>query len=132
MAHVASGTVDAFFEDGYGGPWDMAAGYVLVTEAGGMVCTPEGDPFVMKLGKGALIPRSLRVDVNDACAHAVPVFAPAGKLLCGPKPVCDDISRIVRAADSSLTYPRMSPTSAALSGAIVGAGLALLITRYLK
>lgn len=53
MAHVASGVLDACYEDGYGGPWDVCAGCVLVTEAGGVVRTPEGDSFVLGLGKGA-------------------------------------------------------------------------------
>lgn len=53
MTHVARGVVDAFFEDGYGGPWDVAAAYVVVTEAGGVVTTPEGGPFTLSMGKGA-------------------------------------------------------------------------------
>jgi inositol-phosphate phosphatase / L-galactose 1-phosphate phosphatase len=56
MAHVASGVLDACYEDGYGGPWDVAAGHVLVTEAGGVVRTPEGGPFTLFLGEGALHP----------------------------------------------------------------------------
>ncbi len=52
MAHVASGVLDCYYEDGYGGPWDVAAGYVLATEAGGVVTHPEGDAFKLCLGKG--------------------------------------------------------------------------------
>jgi inositol-phosphate phosphatase/L-galactose 1-phosphate phosphatase len=37
FAHVASGVVDAYLEDGFGGPWDVCAGIVLVKEAGGVV-----------------------------------------------------------------------------------------------
>lgn len=33
MCHVASGKLDCYYEDGYGGPWDVAAGFVIVTEA---------------------------------------------------------------------------------------------------
>lgn len=40
MAHVARGLADCYYEVGVGGPWDMAAGYVLVTEAGGVVEDP--------------------------------------------------------------------------------------------
>ena len=36
LAHVAAGFTDAFFEKGLQ-PWDMAAGSLLVTEAGGLV-----------------------------------------------------------------------------------------------
>ena len=33
MCHVACGKLDCYYEDGYGGPWDVAAGFVIVTEA---------------------------------------------------------------------------------------------------
>ena len=52
MAHVACGKLDVYYEDGYGGPWDVAAGYVLVTEAGGIVGIPEGGPYHLIMGKG--------------------------------------------------------------------------------
>lgn len=37
LAHVASGQVSCYYEHGYGGPWDVCAGIVLVQEAGGVV-----------------------------------------------------------------------------------------------
>lgn len=40
MAQVAAGELDAYFEDGYGGPWDVAAGCIIVTEAGGAGLLP--------------------------------------------------------------------------------------------
>eukprot|EP00050_Salpingoeca_kvevrii_P010967 m.11737 g.11737 ORF g.11737 m.11737 type:complete len:284 (+) comp3176_c0_seq1:1113-1964(+) len=77
MAHVASGELDAYFEDGYGGPWDVAAGYVLVTEAGGHVCDPlSGEAFKLEMGKG--------------------------KVLCGSAALCADITRVLREADAAL------------------------------
>lgn len=33
MCHVACGKLDCYYEDGYGGPWDVAAGLVIVKEA---------------------------------------------------------------------------------------------------
>jgi fructose-1,6-bisphosphatase/inositol monophosphatase family enzyme len=30
LAHVASGRLDCYYEDGYGGPWDVAAGKIIV------------------------------------------------------------------------------------------------------
>jgi myo-inositol-1(or 4)-monophosphatase len=42
LAFVAAGRVDAFFEIGLG-PWDVAAGMLLVTEAGGHVTGWPGD-----------------------------------------------------------------------------------------
>jgi myo-inositol-1(or 4)-monophosphatase len=44
LASVACGRVDAFFERGLA-PWDIAAGIVIVREAGGRVCDlSEGSP----------------------------------------------------------------------------------------
>ncbi|XP_042859943.1 inositol monophosphatase 1-like isoform X1 [Penaeus japonicus] len=44
MCHVAMGGVDVCFEFGIHA-WDMAAGYLVVTEAGGVVVDTEGGPF---------------------------------------------------------------------------------------
>jgi len=41
LAYVASGRFDAFWEDGLH-PWDVAAGYLLVVEAGGFVTQIDG------------------------------------------------------------------------------------------
>ncbi len=43
-AYVAAGRLEAFWEYGLK-PWDTAAGYLMVTEAGGEVTTIEGGPF---------------------------------------------------------------------------------------
>jgi myo-inositol-1(or 4)-monophosphatase len=42
LAYVAAGRLDGFFEKGLQ-PWDMAAGSLLITEAGGIVGTFEGE-----------------------------------------------------------------------------------------
>ena len=44
LAYVAAGRLDAFFSTTLK-PWDMAAGALLVTEAGGQVTTLNGGPF---------------------------------------------------------------------------------------
>lgn len=44
MGYVASGMLDAYWERG-DGPWDWAAGALLVREAGGMATTWEGRPW---------------------------------------------------------------------------------------
>ena len=44
LAYVATGRLDAFFSTTLK-PWDMAAGALLVTEAGGRVTTLNGGPF---------------------------------------------------------------------------------------
>jgi len=43
MVHVARGVVDAYIEDGFGGPWDVCAGIVIVKEAGGFVGNVQGE-----------------------------------------------------------------------------------------
>lgn len=44
LCHVATGRIDAHWELELG-PWDMAAGALLVQEAGGIVTQVNGDPF---------------------------------------------------------------------------------------
>ena len=44
MAYVACGRFDGFWEEGLN-PWDMAAGRLLIEEAGGWVTDYSGDPF---------------------------------------------------------------------------------------
>jgi myo-inositol-1(or 4)-monophosphatase len=46
LAYVASGRLDAFWEFGLN-PWDMAAGTLLVTEAGGRCTDMKGGPHNM-------------------------------------------------------------------------------------
>ena len=56
LAHVASGQVSCYYEHGYGGPWDVCAGIVLVKEAGGVVwdAREEGTDLQMRFGKGSV------------------------------------------------------------------------------
>jgi myo-inositol-1(or 4)-monophosphatase len=44
LAYVAAGRFDAFYEEGLR-PWDVAAGVLLVEEAGGRVTHYDGSPF---------------------------------------------------------------------------------------
>ena len=46
LAYVAAGRFDGFFEFGLS-PWDMAAGLLMVKEAGGYVTTIEGSRDVL-------------------------------------------------------------------------------------
>ena len=52
LADVAAGRLDAFWEL-WLSPWDVAAGVVLIREAGGVVTRPDGSPDV--LGSGAIV-----------------------------------------------------------------------------
>jgi myo-inositol-1(or 4)-monophosphatase len=49
LSYVAAGRLDGFWEFGLK-PWDMAAGILLITEAGGLVSDPEGDDKYMESG----------------------------------------------------------------------------------
>ncbi|KAF3785735.1 Inositol-phosphate phosphatase [Nymphaea thermarum] len=40
LCGVACGRIDIFYELGFGGPWDVAAGVLMVQEAGGHVFDP--------------------------------------------------------------------------------------------
>jgi myo-inositol-1(or 4)-monophosphatase len=59
LAHVAAGRFDAFFEQGLA-PWDVAAGSLLVTEAGGVVSRSDG-----------AAPTLDARDILAACSHGV-------------------------------------------------------------
>jgi len=52
LCRVAAGVLDAYWEWGLG-PWDLAAGVLLVTEAGGRVSSPAGGNFLLQNGEVA-------------------------------------------------------------------------------
>src|SRR5918996_324241 len=64
LAYVAAGRLDGFWEYGLK-PWDMAAGIVLIREAGGMVCRLEdGDllsPGTLVAGNQGIYPRLMEL-----------------------------------------------------------------------
>ncbi|PON90233.1 Inositol monophosphatase [Trema orientale] len=45
LCGIACGRLDLFYELGFGGPWDVAGGAVIVKEAGGLVYDPSGGDF---------------------------------------------------------------------------------------
>ncbi len=49
LAHVACGRCDGFFEIGLG-PWDIAAGSILIKEAGGLITDFGGGAEYLKTG----------------------------------------------------------------------------------
>jgi myo-inositol-1(or 4)-monophosphatase len=50
LANVAAGRLDGFFEQGLS-PWDVAAGSLLISEAGGLVGTYVGNSNFLDLGE---------------------------------------------------------------------------------
>jgi myo-inositol-1(or 4)-monophosphatase len=47
LAYVACGRYDLYYMGPRNGPWDIAAGALLVEEAGGVVTTADGAPFIL-------------------------------------------------------------------------------------
>ncbi|KAK4804334.1 hypothetical protein SAY86_004151 [Trapa natans] len=45
LCGIACGRIDLFYELGFGGPWDVAAGVLIVQEAGGLFYDPSGKDF---------------------------------------------------------------------------------------
>ncbi|XAR65743.1 L-galactose 1-phosphate phosphatase [Bertholletia excelsa] len=45
LCGIACGRLDIFYELGFGGPWDVAGGAVIVKEAGGLLFDPSGKEF---------------------------------------------------------------------------------------
>lgn len=71
LAYVAAGRLDGYWERGLS-PWDLAAGVVLVEQAGGVVSSYSGGPF--ELGSGRLI----------ACSRGLHHELVAGLAVCRP------------------------------------------------
>ncbi|MBD0335039.1 MAG: inositol monophosphatase [Cyanobacteria bacterium Co-bin13] len=61
LAYVACGRLDGYWERGLS-PWDLAAGVVLVEEAGGSVTAYDGSPFDIWSG---------RILATNGCIHTV-------------------------------------------------------------
>lgn len=71
LAFVAAGRLDGYWERGLS-PWDLAAGVVLVEQAGGVVCAYDGSPA--RLADGRLI----------ACTPGLQQALIAGLAACKP------------------------------------------------
>ncbi len=65
LAYVACGRLDGFWEPGLQ-PWDLAAGCLLVIEAGGTVSGPRGQPFTPYDGDVAASNGSLHAALLEA------------------------------------------------------------------
>ena len=50
LAYVAAGRLDGYWEDGLG-PWDMAAGALIVREAGGLATDYSGEADFLEKGE---------------------------------------------------------------------------------
>jgi myo-inositol-1(or 4)-monophosphatase len=71
LAYVACGRFDGFFEKGLK-PWDMAAGSLLVTEAGGIVANYKGESDYLE--RGDVIAGTPKI-----CAQMIALLSPLSK-----------------------------------------------------
>jgi inositol-phosphate phosphatase / L-galactose 1-phosphate phosphatase len=80
LAHVASGQVSCYYEHGYGGPWDVCAGMVLVREAGGVVWDARGNEtdLEMRFGKGSVCAGGIAVVKDVLKVAGKPTFEFSG------------------------------------------------------
>ncbi|MGB3615970.1 MAG: inositol monophosphatase family protein [Elainellaceae cyanobacterium] len=78
LAYVACGRLDGYWERGLS-PWDLAAGVVLVQEAGGHVTAYDQGPFDLKTGRILATNGALHDSLSNALISVKPLqeFAPA-------------------------------------------------------
>ena len=78
LAYVAAGRLDGFWETGLA-PWDIAAGALLIREAGGIVAEPNGGSDYMTSGNvAAANPRVLRAMLKAIGPPPEPASTKAG------------------------------------------------------
>ncbi|HME90924.1 MAG TPA: inositol monophosphatase family protein, partial [Myxococcaceae bacterium] len=68
LAYVAAGRLDGFFEFGLK-PWDIAAGGLLVMEAGGAITQMDGGPFDLTAGNVLACGKQLAGELTSECAR---------------------------------------------------------------
>uniref|UniRef100_A0A7N0VIZ8 Inositol-1-monophosphatase n=1 Tax=Kalanchoe fedtschenkoi TaxID=63787 RepID=A0A7N0VIZ8_KALFE len=73
LCHVACGRIDMFYLVGFGGPWDVAGGAVIVTEAGGLVFDPSGKDFDITAQRVAASNPQLKDKLVEALALGQPM-----------------------------------------------------------
>ena len=78
LAYVACGWLDGYWERGLS-PWDVAAGVVLVAEAGGQVTAYDRSPFDIKSGRILATNGKIQAELSQTLAKISPLeqFAPA-------------------------------------------------------
>jgi len=68
LAYVAAGRFDGFFEFGLK-PWDIAAGALLVMEAGGAMTRVDGEPLDLSIGDVLASCPGIEARLKTECAH---------------------------------------------------------------
>lgn len=75
LAWIACGRFDGFFELGLK-PWDVAAGALIIREAGGVVTNLDGTPFSMEAGQILTAPPALHGELLEIAREVGPVRLP--------------------------------------------------------
>src|SRR5690606_566866 len=75
LAWIACGRFDGFFELGLE-PWDVAAGSLIIREAGGVVTNLDGTPFSMEAGQILAAPPTLHAQLLEVAREVGPVRLP--------------------------------------------------------
>lgn len=80
LAYVACGRLDGYWERGLS-PWDLAAGVILVQEAGGQVTAYDQSPFEIETGRLLATNGKIHSELSTALANVEPLarFAPGLK-----------------------------------------------------
>ncbi|MBF1999099.1 MAG: inositol monophosphatase [Synechococcales cyanobacterium M58_A2018_015] len=73
LAHVACGRLDGYWERGLS-PWDMAAGVVIVKEAGGNVTAYDSSPFKLESGRILATNGSIHSALSQALSRVQPLM----------------------------------------------------------
>ena len=78
LAYVACGRLDGYWERGLS-PWDLAAGVILVEEAGGTVTAYDQSPFEISSGRILATNGKIQAELSEALRSITPLerFAPA-------------------------------------------------------
>ncbi len=72
LAHVACGRLDGYWERGLS-PWDVAAGVVILSEAGGQVTAYDGSPFEINSGRVLATNGKIHAELSDALLKTPPL-----------------------------------------------------------
>lgn len=72
LAHVACGRLDGYWERGLA-PWDIAAGVVLVAEAGGEVTAYDRTPFLLDSGRILATNGQIHKSLSEALINTLPL-----------------------------------------------------------
>lgn len=77
LAYVACGRLEGYWERGLS-PWDIAAGVVLVEEAGGRVSAYDQSPFDVKSGRILATNGKVHGELSEVLGKVKPLerFAP--------------------------------------------------------